>query len=389
MRELCMGAFAVLLFVPLMSGVAGRSARAQSGSVAPASARQIGTVQSIDADTLTLLNDKGEQMTISMAAETKVVQLPAGSTDLKAAQPAAIADLSVGDRVLAIGAPGATAASLTARRLVLMKSTDISKRHETEQAGWQHGSGGIVSAIDPATGSITLAAGARTVAIATGPSTIFRRYAPTSARFEDASRSTLAGLHTGDQLRVRGERADDGSIKADEIVSGAFRHLSGTILAVNATANQLSVRDLKTKKPVTLSITPGTAIHELPEEVATRFAARAKSAPGAGGAKAAPAAATPAAAETASSTHETGAPHAGGGDLSQIVARLPAATLANLKAGDAVMVVGTDGDAGMIAALTVLGGVEPILAASPSGGAEMALSPWSMGGGEAAGGSAQ
>jgi len=39
--------------------------------------------------------------------------------------------------------------------------------------------------------------------------------------------------------------------------------------------------------------------------------------------------------------------------------------------------------------VTILAGVEPILAASPGGGAEMALSPWSMGGGggEAGGGS--
>ena len=51
------------------------------------------------------------------------------------------------------------------------------------------------------------------------------------------------------------------------------------------------------------------------------------------------------------------------------------------------MVVGTEGNSGSIAALTMLGGVEPILAASP--GAEMELSPWSMGGGGAAAGAAQ
>ena len=64
--------------------------------------------------------------------------------------------------------------------------------------------------------------------------------------------------------------------------------------------------------------------------------------------------------------------------------RLPASTLADFQKGDAVMVVSTQGtDAGGVTAITVLGGVEPILAATPAGNAAQAmlLSPWSLGGG--------
>jgi len=67
---------------------------------------------------------------------------------------------------------------------------------------------------------------------------------------------------------------------------------------------------------------------------------------------------------------------------------MPAATLADLQKGDAVMVVATEGGAnGVATVITLLGGVEPILEASPKSSASTILSPWSLGtgaGGEAA-----
>ncbi len=381
----------VLSLLPL--GISNSTALAQAPSPArdasaPAasasSARQIGTIQTIDATSLTLTTDKGEKVSVGLNGETKVVQLPAGSTDLKSAQPAAMTDVAVGDRVLAIGMPADATTTWTARRLVLMKSTDIAKRHEAEQAGWQHSSGGIVSSVNLASGTVMVTSGTRTVSVATSPSTILRRYAPSSTRFEDATRSSLGELHPGDQLRVRGERAEDGSIKADEIVSGSFRTLSGTIQSINAAAGEVTVKDLKTQRPATLAVSSGTAIHELPPEVAARFAARAKGA----GAPSSPAAAHPAAPPSTAAASEGAGSRGAGGDLSQVVARLPALTLADLKVGAAVMVVGGISGAGSITAITILGGVEPILAASPRGDADIALSPWSVGGGggEAAGG---
>jgi hypothetical protein len=55
------------------------------------------------------------------------------------------------------------------------------------------------------------------------------------------------------------------------------------------------------------------------------------------------------------------------------------------------MVVGSGGaSTGSVSAITLLSGVEPLLAASPSGASSFNLSPWSMGGGgEAAGGATQ
>jgi hypothetical protein len=67
---------------------------------------------------------------------------------------------------------------------------------------------------------------------------------------------------------------------------------------------------------------------------------------------------------------------------------MPAATLADLQKGEAVMVVATEGGTnGVSTVITLLGGVEPILEASPKSSASTILSPWSLGsgsGGEAA-----
>jgi hypothetical protein len=70
-------------------------------------------------------------------------------------------------------------------------------------------------------------------------------------------------------------------------------------------------------------------------------------------------------------------------DLSQMLSRLPNETIADLHTGDAVMIVASQATPGSasVTAVTLLSGVEPILAATPSGTAAMTLSPWNVAGG--------
>ena len=78
----------------------------------------------------------------------------------------------------------------------------------------------------------------------------------------------------------------------------------------------------------------------------------------------------------------------GSQDFQQILNRVPAATLADLVKGDAVMIVATQGTGdGPVTAITMLSGVDAILAASPNGSQQMLLTPWNLqasGGGDAA-----
>ena len=266
--------------------------------------------------------------------------------------------------------------------------------------GRKRGIGGLVSAVDPATGTITIStttlAGTKSIAIHTTKDTILRRYAPDSISFDDAKSSSIDQIKPGDQLRARGTRSADGSeFAAEEVVSGAFRNIAGTISSIDSNSNTIAVMDLITKKPFTVKVTSQSQLRRLPPEVAQRVAFRLKGA-GAGGSNAAAANASASnrssGSPSAQSTGENGGstqPQGGGpgggrsgqADFQQIVNRMPPATLGDFKKDDAVMIVATEGTAsGQVTAITVLGGVEPILAAAPSASQSMTLSPWSLGG---------
>jgi co-chaperonin GroES (HSP10) len=339
-----------------------------------AAARQLGTVTAVAGNGLTLKTDAGQVVTVSVADGVRILQLAPGSTDLKTAQAIALKDIAVGDRVLVNGKAGDDASAFTASRVILMKSGDIAEKHQAEQADWQkRGTGGIVSAVDAGTGVLTVAVGAKKVAVSTSSKTQFRRYAGDSVKFEDAKPGTLAQIQTGDQLRVLGTKSEDGSsIQAEDIVTGSFKNLAGLIATIDAASGTLTLKDLATKKIITVTITANSNVRTLPPQAAATFAARAKGGASPQGAGQA---------DGAGAGRAGGAGRSAGGDLSQLVSRLPNKTIADLKVGDAVMIVASQPDPGnsTVTAVTLLSGVEPILAATP-GAPSMTLSPWNIGG---------
>ncbi len=361
-----------------VSSVLRGSALAQAGATTPAAGRQIGTVKAVAGNSLMLTTDGGQPVSISVAQGARILQLAPGSTSLKEAQSIALTDIAVGDRVLVTGKAGADASSFEASRVVLMKSSDIAQKHAMEQEDWQkRGVGGIVSAVDAGTGTLTITEGAKKVVVNTSDKTKFRRYAGDSVKYEDAKPGSFAQLQAGDQLRVRGAKsADDASgasIDADEVISGSFKHLAGTIATLNVSSGTITLKDLATKKAATVKITANSSVHTLPPETAAKFARLAKG-------DASHAAQEPPGQAKSENAAEEG--RTAGADLSQLVSRLPDETLADLKVGDAVMIVASQPDPGssMITAVTLLSGVEPILAATASGTPAMELSPWSIGG---------
>ncbi len=372
--------------VVAVDGLAGAVyAQAQAAAPAAAAARQIGTVKAIAGSTMTLTTDAGQSVTVSVVDGARILQIEPGSKDLKSAQAIALADIAVGDRVLVSGKAGDTASALAASRVILMKSTDIAQKHALEQADWQkRGTGGIVSSVDAATGTVVVTAGAKKIQVQTGKSTIFRRYAGDSIKFEDAKLGTMEQIQPGDQLRVRGTKSEDGSsLQAEEVVSGSFKNLAGTIATLDASAGTITLKDLATKKMMTVKVTANSDLRHLPERAAAMFAARAKggAAAGVAGAGGGHAGAASGGAGAAAGAGD-GATRSAGMDLSQMLAKLPSETVADLKVGDAVMIVASQTDPGSatVTAVTLLSGVEPILAATPSGTPAMTLSPWTMGG---------
>ncbi len=369
-------------------------------------AKAVGAIKSVDGGALVLTTDEGKNINVSLPDGVRVVRIPPGATDLKNATVITVQDLQVGDRILVRGKASDDGKSLAATAVIVMKQSDVSAKKQQEQEDWQkRGTGGLVSEVDPAAGTVTISVtgfgGTKKILIKTNKKTVVRRYATDSIKFDDAKPSTLANIHVGDQLRARGTKNEDGTeFAAEEIVAGTFRNIAGTVTSVNAADNSIVVMDLLTKKPVTVKVTPDTQLRKLPLAFAQRIALRLKGQAGAGGSAAGAGPGGPAAsgqqgapgaqAQGGAPQGATGGPggygggsqRSGGGDLQQMLTRTPAMTLTEFQKGDAVILVSTEGDGTGVTAITVVAGVEPILTASP-GAQGMTLSPWSLGGGQA------
>jgi uncharacterized membrane protein YgcG len=348
-------------------------------------------------------------VTVQVLDTTKLVRIAPGETDLKEAAPIKLTDVQPGDRILVRGKLADDGKSVLAVSVIAMKMADITEKQSREREEWQkHSFGGLVNGVDAASNTISVASPGdkKSVAVHISKDTVLRRYAVDSVKFDDAKPAPLDQIKPGDQLRARGTRNTDGAeFTADEIVSGTFRNIAGTISAIDASAGTLTVQDLVSKKPIIVKITAESQLRKLPPPVAQRIAARLK----ATSTESQSSAPTPSSAgaiansgQTSSSAAQQPGSSVGGGgsggtgrsggggaaDLQQAINRMPAAALADLQKGDAVMVVATEGGAtGVSTVITLLGGVEPILEASPKSSPSTILSPWSLssgGGGEAA-----
>ena len=388
----------------------------------PAMARQVGTVKSIEGNTVTVKTDAGSDVKVSVQDSTRILRVAPGQKDLKDAVPLQLSDLQVGDRILARGAQADDTQPLTAAAIIVMKQGDVAEKQQHEREDWQkHGVGGIITALDAANGTITISVvPSNNITIKTSKDTRFLRYAPDSVKFNDAKPGTFDQIKTGDQLRARGSRSDDGKeFAASEVISGSFRNIAGAILSVDAAKNTISVMDVFKKQPVTVKFTSDSQLHKLPLPLAQRMALALKAHPaetpaqGGTSAQVGPSSSAgsqqavspqavspqtvskPGAAATVPPGPQAGQPRAEGGqgsragapDVQQFLGRLPTVALADLQKGDAVMLVSAEGAASSeVKAITTLTGVEPILTASPTNSATAAmLSAWNMsGGGEGA-----
>ena len=372
--------------------------------------RPVGAVKAISGNTVTITTDSGADLTIDVQPATRILQVAAGERDLKSATPVQLTDVQTGDRVLVTGTQAPDGKTISAGRLIVMKQSDIAQKQQQEREDWQRrGVGGLVTAVDPAAGAVTISAGAnKKITIQTSKTTAIRQYSPDSVKFDDAKPASLAQITACDpkdqskpcdQLRARGDKNADGTeLQAREIVFGAFLNIAGTVISTDTANNTVTLKDLATKKPVTIHVSNDSQMRQLPQMLAQRLATRLKGGnqPGAeesgGHEGVTPGGQISSTGGRGNTAGSPGGPGPQGGsrngqpDLQQILNRMAAVTIADLQKGQAVMLVATEGSADSApTAITLLTGVEPILTASPndSRAASMLLSPWSLGGGAA------
>jgi len=259
--------------------------------------------------------------------------------------------------------------TINASAIAVMKQQDIAQLKQQELLDWQKRSlGGLVKQVDTSAGTVTLTVGTKAVVVSTTrnhlqtlrpdsvsgktqPPPNLMTFIPAISFVPKATRMTMA------PSSPRGDRRRN----LPQHRRSRHRRRSRTGHFDRAGSRDEEVRQREDH--------PDSQMKKLPLQLAQGLAMRMKGiTPPAAAPSSAPAGASPDGAR------------ARGGDLNQMLARLPAAALGDIQKGEAVMIVSTEGSAAQPpVAITLLGGVEPMLTASPTGkGAESFLTPWSL-----------
>lgn len=295
---------------------------AAAGVAAAAAQRVLGEVTAIDpaARQITLSAAAGQKVLVKLDDKTIFRRVPPGEKTLDKAIEIAFGDIGVGDRVRARGtAPGEQKEVLLAREVIVMSKAEITLKRERDRAEWlRRGIVGVVAAINPASREITLrmqaAEGNQSVVITPADGVRFRRYAPDSVNFSDARPGSFEDLKVGDQLRALGEKSSDGaSYKAEEVVSGTFRTIGGTVVGAPA-AGELTIKDIKTNQLLTVVVAKDSVLRRFTPELVKLLEQRAANSSSSGGGGQA------------------------GGDLQNMIESLPPIAATDLKPGDAILI---------------------------------------------------
>ena len=206
---------------------------------------------------------------------------------------------------------------------------------------------------------------------------MFRRYAQDSVNYNEAKMSSLEEIKVGDSIRALGDKSADGaSFQAEEIISGSFQTIGGTITAIDAAKNEITINNIQTKKAVTVVVGQNSVLKQFPAEMAQRLAAMQS-----GGGAIQPPSGTVRPPQTnqqpvgAGQTTPNGMRPPGGGmrgaggGIDEMLERFPTITLADLKVGDMIAFSSTkNANADRVTAIKLLSGVEAFLKAPQTTG---------------------
>ena len=360
-RVLC--TLALLASAPVLTAQTNNPAPSSDPAITALSV--MGVVSDFKPDTRQVIvtTAAGSQVTVTLSDRTVFMRIPPGEKTKDKFIKIAPTDWAVGDSVFARGRMTEDRKSMPALEFYVMSKGDIAEKRDRERAEWKtRGIAGTISALNPDTKEITVdartAEGPKPIVIAATGDTKFRRYAPDSIRFSDAKASSFAEVKVGDQLRALGTKSTDGArFMPEEIVTGAFQTISGSITEIDAEKKEIKIKDLQNQQPITIVLSKDSSMRRLTPEMVTALT------PG----KTDPKAATPA---------------KGSGDLQEMFDQLPTFTLQELKPGESIVISSTKGaDPARVTAIAVVSGVGPLLQNAQAGRATaVSLGAMSLGG---------
>lgn len=333
-----------------------------------------GDVMSVETGKI-VLQTKDGMLDVTLTDKTVYKRVPPENPELKAAVAAALAEISVGDKLLVTGIFGEVKTTLPARSVYLMTKADIAQKQVKESERWAtRGISGRVASVDQITKQIKVEVrgigNTTTVVLTPKDDAKILRYAPNSVKFSEAKSSSVNEIQAGDMLRALGDRSADGaSFAAEEIVSGAFRTVAGTVKTVDVGKNEVVITDAVSKKDITVELGSASVMKRFPEEMAQRLAGAGRLGVGPGG---------PGGPGTPGARPQGGPPNGaqagpgagrgfggGGRGIDDMLERFPTIAAADLKAGEVIAVSSTSTTTPeRITAIKLLAGVEPFLRAA-------------------------
>src|SRR5437868_3770177 len=351
---------------------------AQTPTPAAQIAGVIGEVKNIDMATNQMIvrAESGVLSTVILNEKTQYKRMAPGTKSLTGATDIALSDVGPGDRVWARWRPGTDQQTVAAAQLVVMSKADLAKKQEAERNEWRkRGVSGIVKSVNPSTLAITvssrsLAGQSQSVIIPVTDKVLLRRYPPdTVPKYSDAKPSKFEEVKVNDQLRALGDKSADGThLTAEEVVFGTFKIAGGTVTAIDAANNQIKINDLTTKKSLTIVFKPDSIIRRLPQGAAMMLGGgMGPGGPGGGqgagqgrpeaqGQGQRPGGAGP-------GGPQGGGMRMGGGNMADMLEKLPVISINDLKVGDTILMSSLPGaDPNQLTAIQLVTGAETLLA---------------------------
>lgn len=337
-----------------------------------------GDVVSVEGTKIVIKTKDGEIAAL-ISDKTEFKRVPPENPSLKAAVAADISAIGEGDKVLVTGMVAEDRKTIPAKTLYLITKSSISDRNKKESEEWRtRGVAGKIVTYNPQTNAITVSVrtlmGDRNITVIPKEKAEYLRYSQDSVRFSDAKKSSFSEIEPGDNIRALGDKNADGSeVRAEKIVTGAFRTVVGNVTAVNSETGEVVIADIQTKKPVTITIPATATLQNFPPEMAQRFAmfpggGAGAGTSGAGGGFRPPqggqGGVAPQSAPQGQAPQGGGMRMAGGPAIDDILERLPKINVADLKVGDMIAVSSTKTvDPSKIRAIKLVSGVEPLIRA--------------------------
>lgn len=321
----------------------------------------IGEVSSIDLTSgkIIILTDAKTSVTVTFNEQTSFRRVMPGQTSLANAETIKITDLKVGDRVLV---PGWSAAGeqTAVRQLIVMPRAAIEQtRNEELEKRRARTTSGRISAVNAEKKEITIQSRGRgnpeTVTVAASANVKMLRYAADSLKSSDAVRGSFADLRVGDQIRVVGDRSPDGArVTAEEIISGSVSRSVGIVSEVNPARGEVVIKNDQTGQTVTMAIGKNTTLRRITPEVAAALKQRFERRNARRSERTSGNTEQPQPRNRERRRNRDNREQSGNANRRQLFGNLPAISAAELKKGDAVIIVATNAGGAAAARMTAV-----------------------------------